>query len=238
MAKDDRLYARFDIAMDEHPKVMLLSDAAFRALHEATYYSRRQLTDGFLDERVALRKWRQDVIDELSSNHPERPSWVRVEGGWQIRDYADHQTTTADIQAKKDAGRLGGLAKAKRNSSKPVAGATKVLVAESWQNATAPLAITETETEKETKKETKSRGSRAPDSFEVTQEMREWAKAETPLVDVDKKLAEWLDYWRSVPGQRGVKLDWVGVWRNGMRKQQEFAERDRGPVQPKKRQIR
>ena len=151
-AKDKRLYARFDIGMDEHPKIMLLSDAAFRALHEATYYSRRQLTDGFLDERVVRRKWRDEVIEELCSNHAERPSLFQVEGGWQIRDYSEHQTTTADIEAKREAGRRGGQARVSNLQAGAQAGASNVLKQNAKQTATAPQAITETETETETLK--------------------------------------------------------------------------------------
>jgi len=142
VTKDRRLYARFDIGMDEHAKIMLLSDAAFRALFESTLYSRRQLTDGFLDERIVTRKWGLDVASELSSNDPERPSWVKVDGGWMIHDFAEHQVTSADIQAKREAGRKGGLAKA----SKPLAPASKTLE----QTASTSLAKTETETETET----------------------------------------------------------------------------------------
>ena len=147
MAKDTRLYARFDIGMDEHPKIMLLSDAAFRALFESTMYARRQLSDGFLDERIVLRKWGADVATELSSNDPSKPSWLRVEGGWQIHDFGEHQTTTADIQAKREAGRKGGLAKAKQSPSTRLAGASEVLE----QNASTTLAKTETETETKTR---------------------------------------------------------------------------------------
>lgn len=147
MAKDTRLYARFDIGMDEHPKIMLLSDAAFRALFESTMYARRQLSDGFLDERIVLRKWGADVAAELSSNDPSKPSWLRVEGGWQIHDFAEHQTTTADIQAKREAGRKGGLAKAKQSPSTRLAPASEVLE----QKASTTLAKTETETETKTK---------------------------------------------------------------------------------------
>jgi|GEM_PF-1741420 len=155
-SKDLRLYARFDIAMDEHPKVMLLSDAAFRALIEATFYARRQMTDGFLDDRVALRKWGSDVVGELASNHDERPSFEAVDGGWQIRDYAEHQTTRADIEAKREAGRKGGLAKAKQAASTSVAGArdsqdsaSSKGLAEGVANVYESLAKTETETELE-----------------------------------------------------------------------------------------
>lgn len=139
MTKDRRLYARFDIGMDEHAKVMLLSDAAFRALFESTLYARRQLTDGFLDERIVSRKWGSDVANELASNDPERPSWIKTDGGWMIHDFAEHQVTTADIQAKREAGRKGGLAKA----SNGLAPASKVLE----QIASTSLAKTETETE-------------------------------------------------------------------------------------------
>lgn len=227
MAKDDRLYARFDIGMDEHAKVMLLTDTAFRALIEATLYARRQLTDGFLAEGVVVKKWGRDVAPELTTNHPERPSWVRVEGGWQIRDYDKHQTTNADIESKREAGRLGGMAKAKRFSSGNVAPATEVLE----QKGSTNLAKTETETETKTpsstkKKEAATRGTRVDPKFAITPGMREWAKTEVPLVNLNAKLSEWVDYWASVPGVRGVKLDWEATWRNGMRKQQEFAVRD------------
>lgn len=145
-AKDRRLYARFDIGMDEHPKVMLLSDAAFRALIESTMYARRQLTDGYLDERIATRKWGADVAKELTSNSDDRPSWIKVDGGYMIHDFAEHQVTSADIEAKRGAGRAGGLAKAKQTASTSLAPASKVLK----QNASKPLAKTETETETET----------------------------------------------------------------------------------------
>lgn len=140
MTKDRRLYAKFDIGMDEHPKILMLSDAAFRALFESTLYCRRQLTDGFIDDRVVSKRWSMDTVHELSSNDPDKPSWIKVDGGYQIHDFAEHQTTTADIEAKRAAGRAGGLSKA----SKAVAPASKVLE----QNASNTLAKTETETEK------------------------------------------------------------------------------------------
>lgn len=142
-AKDRRLYARLDIGFDEHDKIYPLSDAAFRALVEATLYARRQLTDGFLAERLAVKRWGAEVLEELSTNDPERPSLVRVEGGWQIHDFAEHQTTNADIQAKREAGSRGGKAKAERNASKALAPASEVLE----QKGSTTLAKTETETD-------------------------------------------------------------------------------------------
>lgn len=71
-----------------------------------------------------------------------------------------------------------------------------------------------------------TRGTRVPSDFVITDDMRSWAATEVPNVDVDKKLAEWVDFWKGVPGRGGVKIDWLATWKNGMRKQQEFALRD------------
>lgn len=82
--------------------------------------------------------------------------------------------------------------------------------------------------------EAAKRGSRVPEPFIITDDMRSWAATETPLVDLDKKTLAFVDYWASVPGSKGVKLDWVRTWKNDMRTKQEFAEKD-GARKPKAR---
>lgn len=227
MAKDDRLYARFDIAMDEHPKIMLLSDAGFRALVEATLYSRRQLTDGFLAARIAERKWGSDVITELTSNDPERPSWrPHVKDGvdgYMIHDFAEHQTTNADIEAKREAGRRGGLAKAAKRGSTSLAPATDLLQQNASTTPSAPLAITETETKTETPTSNevgvgaRKRGTRIPEPFIVDGAMRQWAAENTPGVDVDFTTAKFVDYWRAKSGKDAAKVNWRAAWNNWLR---------------------
>lgn len=64
------------------------------------------------------------------------------------------------------------------------------------------------------------RGSRIPIPFPVTDPLREWAKSETPDVDLTAATAEFVDYWRGVPGQKGCKMDWIATWRNRMREKQ------------------
>lgn len=142
-AKDRRLYARIDIGFDEHDKIYPLSDAAFRAIVEATLYARRQLTDGFLADRLAVKRWGKEVLDELSSNDPERPSLVRVEGGWNIHDFAEHQTTNADIDAKREHGKKGAAKRwAEGGHGSPMGGP--------MPNDGGTLAKTETETKTKT----------------------------------------------------------------------------------------
>ena len=44
--------------------------------------------------------------------------------------------------------------------------------------------------------------------------------------------AEFVDYWVAVPGQRGVKLDWLATWRNDVRRK---LERETANVQTNQR---
>lgn len=64
------------------------------------------------------------------------------------------------------------------------------------------------------------RGTRIPDHFPVTDDMRQWAQDKAPSCgDADHEA--FLDYWRSKPGAAGRKVDWVATWRNWMRKEHE-----------------
>lgn len=77
----------------------------------------------------------------------------------------------------------------------------------------------------------RQRGTRLPEEFELTSEMKAWALTEghsPPFVLA--ATAKFVDYWRSVPGQKGVKLDWAGTWRNWVRTEAERAPARAGPV--------
>lgn len=122
--KDERLYAKFTLDFDEHEKIAPLSDAAFRCLIEATLWSRRRTTDGFLSRRLALARWSLEALTELCENDDEKPSLIATETGWFIHDFEEHQTTKSELasltQARKDAGRKGGLASGRsRREAKP-----------------------------------------------------------------------------------------------------------------------
>lgn len=79
-----------------------------------------------------------------------------------------------------------------------------------------------------TKGKTATRGSRLPANWKPDAELAEWSKTERPDLDLRKVFAEFTDYWNSVPGSKGVKLDWNATWRNWVRSQkvekQSFAQ--------------
>lgn len=217
MTKDSRLYARFALDFPDGPKIAPLSDSAFRTLVEMTCYSRRMLSDGFIDDRIATLKWKPKAITELSQNDNERPSLVKVEGGYRIHDFEEHQQTRADIERKRDAGRLGGLAKAGKSPSKRLADAKAPASASQKSSASTSLAITETETETTTTdvvvETAQKRGTRIPQPFIVTGEMRSWAAERVPGVSVDGSTERFVNYWRAKT-RDATKLDWRATWDN------------------------
>ena len=136
MTLNNKLFAKLAHGFANDPKIVGLSDAAFRAYIEALLYSCQHMTDGFLDERIVARYGWAGAAAELTNNDAE-PSWVCVDGGYVIHAFCEWQMTTAAHQKKVEAGRAGGLAKAKAKqaASKPLAGATNVLE----QNASKTL---------------------------------------------------------------------------------------------------
>lgn len=63
-----------------------------------------------------------------------------------------------------------------------------------------------------------TRGTRIPDPFVLTGEMKAWATTEVPGLDVVAHTREFVDHWRAASGQTATKRDWLAAWRNWMRK--------------------
>mgnify|MGYP006914135904 CR=1 FL=1 len=63
------------------------------------------------------------------------------------------------------------------------------------------------------------RATRIPDDFALTDELRAWAKDKgLDHLNLDAILEEFFDYWRSVPGAKGTKLDWPATFRGWVRR--------------------
>lgn len=68
----------------------------------------------------------------------------------------------------------------------------------------------------------RSRGSRIPEPFILTAEMRDWAREHHPDVDAIAETQSFVDHFRGVAGRNGVKLDWVATWRNWIRRANQY----------------
>jgi len=67
------------------------------------------------------------------------------------------------------------------------------------------------------KKTDAKRGTRIPEGDQLPTEWEAFAKQEGHP-DPQREWLIFTDYWRSQPGQKGVKLDWFGTWRNWIRR--------------------
>lgn len=60
-------------------------------------------------------------------------------------------------------------------------------------------------------------GTRLPDDWQPSVALTEWASKEFPCVNASRATDEFRDYWHSLPGPKGRKLDWDKTWRNRIR---------------------
>ena len=78
-----------------------------------------------------------------------------------------------------------------------------------------------------------ARATRIPDDWTPGAEGLDFAAAALGSPEAAGREAEkFRDYWRGVPGSRGVKLDWPGTWRNWIRRTAENAPKSRGQPLP------
>lgn len=62
----------------------------------------------------------------------------------------------------------------------------------------------------------RQRGTRLPENFAVTPEMRAWAMANVPQLAGSRETEKFANYWRAKAGRDACKLDWVATWKNWM----------------------
>lgn len=103
-------WANFDDNFADHPKVLALSDGAFRLHTSGILYSARYLTDGVVPATVAARLtpgYKPAHLTELV----KAGLWLRGDGGYQIHDYLQWNRSRDQIMSerarKSEAGKRG-----------------------------------------------------------------------------------------------------------------------------------
>lgn len=223
MSRDTRLFIRLDLDYPDHPKIMGLSDAAFRAHVTLMAYSRKYMTDGYISNPVANRlalQWDTDVLTELQNNDPEKPSLIKLEGGgYELHGYADMQETRAEIEARQRRnaanGKKGGRPR-KSRKTRPVT-----------DSDTGPLTDSGTQTKAETETETETevlRAKRLPTSWKPTPSHIDRAK-ESGL-DLEReviKFKAWVDE------KQATSKSWNQRFTRWLINAEEYANRNRPP---------
>ena len=91
-------WIKLDDTLPNNPKILPLSDKAFRLYIEGLCYANQYLTDGFLAQAVINRLDSGNACQELL----DAGLWIEVEGGAQIHDYCEHQTSRKVVEEKRE----------------------------------------------------------------------------------------------------------------------------------------
>lgn len=112
MVNDPRTFIKVDDGLPEHPKIVGLSDKAFRMLIELWAYSSRQLTDG----RVPLTVWNRSGTARARAELLSAGLAHEGPGRIQMHDYLEWQRSREHVEAirrvRAEAGKKGGRPKA------------------------------------------------------------------------------------------------------------------------------
>lgn len=105
-------WANFDDCYPDHPKVIGLSDAAFRLHTSGVIYCARYKTDGFIPKPQVSKlvpAFRNATLNELT----RADLWVTDGAGYYIHDYLEWNRSRAEIEAEKEAKSKAGKKGAK-----------------------------------------------------------------------------------------------------------------------------
>jgi hypothetical protein len=227
VVKDRRTYVKIADSMPDHPKVVRLSDSAFRLWVEAICYCSRHLTDGVISP-AALRK----IGPPKAARELAGAGLLEVHGpDWLVHDYLEHQRSAAEVAAavdqRREAGQRGGLAKQKRLASRPLSESLDHSLSETGSKR---LAETELETEEQLLGAASAsppngrRRTRAPDLLPVTPTMTAWAERNGITCDLVEATAQMLDHHRA---KGSLMADWGAAWRTWMANTKRFGGPER-----------
>ena len=162
---------------------------------------------------------------------------VNEDGSWQIFNYAKKNQSAEEIREKKaKASERVRAWREKRNATGNATGNADVTrnSTRNVQIRTDPEPEPEPEPEPDNRQQDlirhaaptapptelaakRSRGTRLPDGWTPSAEAQAWAKAQGVADPCGQILDDFRDYWRALPGARGVKLDWDATYRNRVR---------------------
>lgn len=114
-------FFKVDVNVCDHPKVIDLSDAAFRVWIASIATANRRMTDGFIATAVIRRFHDCDHFGEDGDTPEEHAHelvaaglWDEVPGGWQVHNFAEHNRTREERLADREHNREGNRERQQR----------------------------------------------------------------------------------------------------------------------------
>lgn len=138
----------------------------------------------------------------------------KTDDGW-CNKRADEEIKSAAKKAK--AARLNGKLGGRPITQRVNSGLANKNPEETQAKAPKTNNQTQNQEPKEKKKEERSRGSRLLPSWQPSEILKAWAVKKRPDLDIESTVEKFVDHWSSVPGGKGLKLDWEATFRNWVR---------------------
>jgi hypothetical protein len=89
-------WVRLDDNFADHPKIIALSDKAFRLYIMGLCYANRHLTDGLITYQI-VSAWVGDDPFKPSDELEDQNLWERRDKGFMIRSYTEYQPTREKV---------------------------------------------------------------------------------------------------------------------------------------------
>jgi len=180
-------------------------DLAFRRLLDLYYTSEKPIPNKTHEVARRIRMSAQinavqTVLEEFFMFDMENDCWFHKRCDKAIADYQ------AKAERNREVGKLGG-----RPKSNPSANPQETQVVSKDNPNQEPITINHKPIEK------KTLGKRLASDSCLTKEWEEFCQQTRPELNPAKTFDQFKDYWTSVAGQKGVKLDWFATWRNWVR---------------------
>ena len=232
-------WVKVDDNFPDHPKTLVLSLAAQGLWLSGLCYASRHMTDGRLPSAF-LRRVGDDAAWNAAEELVAVGLWHDNGAGWDIHDYTEYQRTREQIEAiseaRSEAGRRGGLAKARQTAGN--------LPAKAKQTGSNRLPDTDTDTDTEAEnvvgararassqdaapKKRKPATTKLTDAFEPSASTLAWAREHGWHADAFQREFEKFVGYHTAKG--GRMADWDQALKNWLRKAEEFAAQKVVPI--------
>jgi uncharacterized protein YdaU (DUF1376 family) len=180
-------------------------DLAFRRLLDLYYTSEKPIPNKTQEVSRRIRMSTQinavqTVLEEFFMFDMENDCWFHKRCDKAIADYQ------AKAERNREVGKLGG-----RPKTNPSANPQETQVVSKHNPNQEPITNNHKPIEK------KILGKRLASDLTLPIEWEEFCQQTRPELNPTKTFDQFKDYWTSVSGQKGVKLDWFATWRNWVR---------------------
>lgn len=199
-------------------------------------WSSHELTDGHVPG-YAVDEW---ADPDVAADLVKVGLWDAVDDGYQFHDWEDYNPDAKSEKAKNQAKSAGGKRgnherwHVKRGVQVPDCEYCQEVPSAAPSTSIATRSLPDRSSESganppkpipNKRESARSRGTRLPDDWTPDDDLKRWTSENCPGLHGPTTAAKFRDYWHSVPGAKGVKLDWEATWRNWCRREHEGMNR-------------